>query len=92
MFRTAIFKEPVGGRVLVAADGLVGDEQANTENHGGKLKALLAYAHEHYNEFWRDSLPGTPLPHGSFGRISRRKTGWMIVSILAIRIESAQLW
>ena len=56
------------GRVeVVPGRGLIGDEQANTENHGGKLKALLAYSDEHYSEFWRDSLGGTPLPYGSFG-------------------------
>jgi MOSC domain-containing protein YiiM len=66
-FRTAIFKEPAGGRVQVAPGGLSGDEHANTESHGGTLKALFAYADEHYTEFWRDSLAGTPLPHGSFG-------------------------
>ena len=66
-FATAIFKEPVSGKLQVTAGGLMGDEQANTANHGGKFKALLAYAHEHYLEFWRDSLPGMPLPHGSFG-------------------------
>lgn len=67
IFTTAIFKEAVGGRVPVAPGGLIGDEHANTENHGGILKALLAYPHEHYTEFWRQSLAGTPLPHGSFG-------------------------
>lgn len=65
---TAIFKEAVGGRVRVTPGrGLTGDEQANTENHGGELKALLAYPHEHYSEFWNDSLAGTALPPGSFG-------------------------
>ena len=67
-FTTAIFKEPVEGRVEVKpGHGLIGDEQANTENHGGELKALLAYPYEHYREFWNDSLAGTSLPHGSFG-------------------------
>jgi MOSC domain-containing protein YiiM len=66
-FTTAIFKEPVSGRVQVAPGGLIGDEHANTESHGGKLKALFAYPYEHYTEFWRDSLAGTVLPHGSFG-------------------------
>lgn len=66
-FSTAIFKEPVHGRVQVKPVGLVGDQQANTANHGGKLKALLAYAYEHYTEFWNDSPSGAPLLHGSFG-------------------------
>jgi MOSC domain-containing protein YiiM len=66
-FNTAIFKEAVVGRVKVAPLGLIGDEHANAENHGGSLKALFAYPYEHYTEFWHDSLPGTPLPHGCFG-------------------------
>ena len=67
-FTSAIFKEAVIGRVrVIPGRGLIGDEQANTENHGGELKAQLAYPHEHYTEFWSESLAGTPLPHGSFG-------------------------
>jgi MOSC domain-containing protein YiiM len=52
---------------VIPGRGLIGDEQANTENHGGALKALLAYPYEHYSEFWNDSLAGTALPYGSFG-------------------------
>lgn len=67
-FTSAILKEPVKGRVdVLPGRGMIGDEQANAENHGGALKALLAYSDEHYSEFWRDSLEGTPLPYGSFG-------------------------
>jgi MOSC domain-containing protein YiiM len=66
-FTTAIFKEAASGRVRVGSSGLIGDEHANAESHGGTLKALLAYPHEHYTEFWRDSLAGTPLPYGAFG-------------------------
>jgi MOSC domain-containing protein YiiM len=42
-FNTAIFKEAVLGKVQVGLPGLVGDEHANAENHGGRLKALFAY-------------------------------------------------
>jgi MOSC domain-containing protein YiiM len=66
-FDTAFLKGGVRGRIDVTQDGLAGDEHANTANHGGVLKAVLAYSYEHYTEFWRDALTGTPLPYGSFG-------------------------
>ncbi len=64
--RTGIFKEPVTGLVRVRTLGLVGDEQADLEVHGGPLKAVYAYPSEHY-AFWTVELPGTPLPWGAFG-------------------------
>ena len=39
-FNTAILKEAVLGKVQVSLLGLVGDEVANAENHGGRLKAV----------------------------------------------------
>jgi MOSC domain-containing protein YiiM len=41
---TATYKYPVAGPVLVHALGLTGDEFANTKNHGGVDKAVLAAA------------------------------------------------
>ena len=35
-FKTAIFKVAVLGKVQVGLLGLVGDEHANAENHGGR--------------------------------------------------------
>ncbi|HII39883.1 MAG TPA: MOSC domain-containing protein [Thermoplasmata archaeon] len=64
--RTGIFKAPTDGRVRVRRLGLEGDEQADLEVHGGPLKAVYAYPSEHY-AFWREELPGTPLPWGAFG-------------------------
>ena len=75
VFKTAIFKEPVSGPVNVATLGLDGDQQANTTNHGGILKALFAYAFEHYTEFWQPVLGGTPLAYGSFGE-NLTTQGW----------------
>lgn len=40
---TAIWKEPVAGRVAVAAHNLAGDEQADRRRHGGPDKAVYAY-------------------------------------------------
>ena len=75
-FKTAIFKEPVNEPVHVGLLGLVGDEHANTENHGGTLKALFAYPVEHYTEFWRQALAGVLLAPGSFGE-NLTTQGWM---------------
>jgi MOSC domain-containing protein YiiM len=49
---TAIRKTAVQGAATVAPLGLVGDEQANPDVHGGLSKAVYAYPSEHY-EFWR---------------------------------------
>ncbi len=63
---TAIFKEPVKGRVRIRGTGLVGDRQADPSVHGGPMKAVYAYPSEHY-PFWRRELERADLPWGSFG-------------------------
>ena len=63
---TSIFKEPVTGPVRVQRLNLAGDEQADLSVHGGADKAVYAYPSEHY-AYWRDELPGMPLPWGAFG-------------------------
>ena len=63
---TAIFKEPVAGRVLLRQLNLDGDRQADLTVHGGPNKAVYAYPSEHY-EFWKQELPGMILPWAMFG-------------------------
>jgi len=63
---TAIFKEPVKGRVILGTLNLEGDRQADLTVHGGKDKAVYCYPLAHY-EYWRKELPGRDLPMGSFG-------------------------
>ena len=63
---TAIFKEPVEGRVRISRTGLVGDRQADPSVHGGPKKAVYAYPSEHY-PVWRRELERVELPWGSFG-------------------------
>ena len=58
---TAIFKEPVAGKVRVGEDNLEGDRQADLRVHGGYSKAVYVYPSEHY-EFWREELPEMDLP------------------------------
>jgi MOSC domain-containing protein YiiM len=63
--QTAIFKEPVAGRVAVRHDNLAGDRQGDLRVHGGRAKAVYAYPAEHYPP-WEAEL-GTPLAWGAFG-------------------------
>ena len=63
---TGIYKVPVEGRVMIRALNLDGDRQADLTVHGGLSKAVYAYPAEHYS-YWRDELPGTELPWGTFG-------------------------
>jgi MOSC domain-containing protein YiiM len=66
MVRTAIFKEPVAGRVAVRRHNLEGDGQADLTVHGGEHKAVYAYPASHY-AFWRRELPDAALRWGNFG-------------------------
>jgi MOSC domain-containing protein YiiM len=62
---TAIWKEPVAGRVPLAGVNLDGDDQADRRVHGGPHMAVYAYAVEDY-EWWSQQL-GMPLAPGTFG-------------------------
>lgn len=64
--RTAIFKEPVAGRVALRGHNLDGDAQADLRVHGGTDKAVYGYPSEHY-AFWREWLGAGALPWGAFG-------------------------
>jgi MOSC domain-containing protein YiiM len=63
---TAIYKEPVKGRVALRLLNLDGDRQADLSVHGGVSKAVYCYPIAHY-EYWKAELPGRELPIGSFG-------------------------
>ncbi|MGH3872236.1 MAG: MOSC domain-containing protein [Pseudonocardiaceae bacterium] len=62
---TAIFKDPVDGRVPVHGVNLAGDDQADREVHGGPDKAVYIYADEDL-QWWAGRL-GRQLPPGVFG-------------------------
>jgi MOSC domain-containing protein YiiM len=62
---TAIYKQPVQGRLLIRDHSLAGDRQADPRLHGGPRKALYAYASEDY-AWWQDRL-GAELAPGTFG-------------------------
>jgi MOSC domain-containing protein YiiM len=63
---TAIYKQPVEGRVMVRKLNVDGDRQADLTVHGGEYKAVYAYPLEHY-EYWKTELSGRELPFGMFG-------------------------
>ena len=63
---TAIFKQPVEGRVALGKLNLEGDRQADLSVHGGEDKAVYCYPIEHY-DYWKKELPGRELPLGVFG-------------------------
>ena len=59
---TAIWKQPVAGRIAVRGVNLAGDNQADRSVHGGPDKAVYAYARSDY-DYWReheqvDTAPG----------------------------------
>jgi MOSC domain-containing protein YiiM len=62
---TAIWKQPVEGRVRVRGVNLDGDDQADRSVHGGPDKAVYAYAIEEIRE-WEAEL-GRELGPGAFG-------------------------
>lgn len=64
--RTSIFKQPVAGPVRVMAEHLAGDGQADLRVHGGRDKAVYAYAQEHW-AYWQNVLPAAQLVPGAFG-------------------------
>ena len=63
--RTAIWKEPVAGRVAVRGVNVAGDEQGDRVHHGGPDKAIYAYAAEDLG-WWAGELD-RDLGPGAFG-------------------------
>jgi MOSC domain-containing protein YiiM len=62
---SAIWKEPVSGRVAVRGVNVDGDDQADRSVHGGPDRAVYAYAAED-TEWWESEL-GRELGPGTFG-------------------------
>jgi MOSC domain-containing protein YiiM len=63
--RSAIWKEPVDGRVAVRGVNVEGDDQADRRVHGGPDKAVYAYAIE--DTRWWEAELGRELGFGAFG-------------------------
>ncbi len=64
-YDTAIFKEPVAGRVAVRRLNIDGDSQGNLKTHGGPDMAVYVFGHENYS-FWSREM-GRELACGAFG-------------------------
>ena len=63
--RTGIDKRPVEHRILVANDHVEGDAVLDVKAHGGRDKAVYAYAREDGN-WWENEL-GIQIGNGRFG-------------------------
>jgi len=64
--RTAIWKEPVRGRVLAARPNLIGDGQADLSGHGGEQRAVMVYQLASYR-YWESYLRRSYFVYGNFG-------------------------
>ncbi len=65
MIQTAIWKQPVAGRVAIRGVNVAGDDQADRTVHGGPDKAIYAYASE--DIAWWAEQRGTDLGDAPFG-------------------------
>ena len=63
---TAIYKQPVEGRLALRKLNLDGDRQADLSVHGGEHKAVYCYPLAHY-DYWKRELPSRDLPMAIFG-------------------------
>lgn len=64
--RTAVWKQPVQGRVFAGRLNLVGDGQADLAGHGGEQRALMVYQLESYR-YWAAYLRREDFVYGNFG-------------------------
>jgi MOSC domain-containing protein YiiM len=67
-YTTGFVKNPIEQPIRLDWTNLDGDAQADLENHGGRDKAVCAYAAEHYPA-WRTELnkSADEFAHGAFG-------------------------
>lgn len=65
-WKTGMFKSEREEQVWLGETGLIGDEVADTKNHGGPEKALFAYPVKHYT-YWRESLQDPSFRVGGMG-------------------------
>jgi MOSC domain-containing protein YiiM len=63
--QSAIDKRSVTGRVFAGKLGLAGDQQADTDHHGGFEQAIYSYAREDLD--WWTEQAGRELRNGEFG-------------------------
>ena len=64
--RTAIWKQPVHGRVAVRRLNLEGDGQGDLAGHGGEQRAVMVYQLDSYR-YWEAQLARSDFAFGQFG-------------------------
>ena len=64
--RTAVWKEPVAGRVMARRLNLAGDGQGDLAGHGGEHRAVMVYQLESYRH-WQNHFQAADFPYGQFG-------------------------
>ena len=63
---TAIWKQPVQGRIAVRRLNVVGDGQGDLAGHGGEHRAVMVYQMEAYR-YWEGQLGRNDFSFGQFG-------------------------
>jgi ferredoxin-NADP reductase/MOSC domain-containing protein YiiM len=63
---TAIWKQPVAGRVMARRLNLDGDGQGDLAGHGGEHRAVMVYQLDSYR-YWETSLQRHDFEYGQFG-------------------------
>jgi MOSC domain-containing protein YiiM len=64
--RTAIWKSPVEGRIMVRKLNIVGDAQGDLGGHGGEQRAVFVYQMDSYH-YWERVLGRNDFIFGQFG-------------------------
>lgn len=64
--RTAIWKQPIGGRVMARQLNIDGDGQGDLQGHGGVHRAVMVYQVASYR-YWEQVLQRTLGEYGMFG-------------------------
>ncbi len=64
--RTAIWKQPVEGKVAARRLNLDGDGQADLAGHGGEYRAVMVYQTDSYH-YWENHLQRSDFTFGQFG-------------------------
>ncbi len=64
--RTAIWKQPVTGKIAARRLNLDGDGQADLAGHGGEYRAVMVYQTDSYR-YWENHLQRSDFTFGQFG-------------------------
>lgn len=70
--RTAMWKNPVAGPVMVRQGNIDGDERADKNGHGGEHRAVFVYQLDSYR-YWAEHLRRDDSEHGRSARTSPSK-------------------